>query len=141
MTTDASPSDPREKTSGAPDGSRTRVFLANDHVALRGALAATIAGRPELELVEAQAEGTTGVEALRGLPDGVIDVVLIDIPPHEDVEAHARAYLEAADGVRLVGYAGSGAVRAAMLAAGVHSVVLKDEGPGTLIAELKRVAG
>ena len=115
---------------------RTRVFIATEHPTLRDALERIVGGHPKLAVVETSPEGDAGAASLRELLHTTLDVVLLDIPPHEEVAEHTRIYVDAAKGTRVVGFASDSDVRREMRIGGVDTVVLKDEGADTLIAEL-----
>jgi DNA-binding NarL/FixJ family response regulator len=64
-----------------------RVFVANDHAILRGALRAVIDMQPDMEVV---GEAATGPDAELGIKETETDVVLMDLSIFERRGARRR---------------------------------------------------
>jgi len=119
--------------------SSIRVLIAEDQAMILGALAALLAGEPDLTVC---ARATNGCEALRALLTERPDVLITDIEMPQmnglTLAAQARAHCPTTQILILTTFARPGYLRRA-LEAGAKGYLLKDRPAAELAAAVRRV--
>ena len=117
-----------------------RVLIVDDHPLVRQGLAGVLGGAPDIEVVDAVADGSLAAEAA---DRGQADIVLMDLsmPVMDGVEATAQvlARCAAARVVVLTSFAEHARVTAA-LDAGAVGYLLKDTEPDDLVQAVREAA-
>jgi DNA-binding NarL/FixJ family response regulator len=117
-----------------------RVLVVDDHPLVRRGLTGVLAGEPDIEVVDAIADGASAAEATA---TGRADVVLMDLsmPGMDGIEA-TREVLARCPGARVVvltSFAEHARVKAA-LDAGAVGYLLKDTEPDDLVHAVREAA-
>ena len=117
-----------------------RVLVVDDHPLVRQGLTGVLAGVPDIEVVDAVADGALAAEAAAA---GQADVVLMDLsmPGLDGIEATSEV-LARSPGVRVVvltSFAEHARVKAA-LGAGAVGYLLKDTEPDDLVQAVREAA-
>ncbi|MEM8817073.1 MAG: response regulator transcription factor [Pseudomonadota bacterium] len=121
-------------------GKPIRLYIVEDQAMILGALAALLEREPDLDVV---GTATSAEEALKGIPDECVDVVLSDIelPGKTGIELaeQLRSLAVSCRIVMLTTFARAGYFERAM-AAGAAGYILKDSPAGELASAIRRIA-
>lgn len=114
-----------------------RVHVACDHEIIRRSLAALLDSDESLDVIRTSPEGVRGLEAVRNTR---ADVLVLAVPPHEDIAQHADWYRQAISDAGIVGFAVTDEQAEGYRTAGIEEIIYSHNSTADLSQAIHRVA-
>ncbi|WP_145364335.1 hypothetical protein [Stratiformator vulcanicus] len=117
------------------DDDRLLVQVADEHKNLRDLIAQLVERRTDVRLAKATPQGFIGARATTRIQP---DVLILRVPPYEDVAEHAQKYRDSAPDARIIGFYESVEQKQAMDESGVDVTLELSKGVEALSAEVRK---